>query len=158
MELRITNTKGEQVTFIYDDLDHSKVSEHKWYNRDGYAYTTDTKRIAMHRLILGITDRKVHVDHINFNTYDNRRVNLRAGTHRHNMLNRKPRGKSKYLGVYTINTYRKNNKHYSYIVAQIKINGKNKYLGIFKTEAEAARKYDEMAKIIHGEFANLNFK
>lgn len=37
------------------------------------------------------------------------------------------------------------------------MNGKQTYLGSFFTEEEAARKYDEFARIHHGEFANLNF-
>lgn len=160
MDIFITNKKGEKYTVLFDDSDYSLILSHKWYIAGGYAKTTTSKSVRMHRLVLGITDPSIHVDHKNHNTLDNRKENLRAGSHRDNMLNRKPRGKSKYLGVYTIVNYGRNNNgvRYEYIAAQIKINGKNKCLGFFDSEEQAAHAYDAAAKIYHGEFANLNFK
>lgn len=161
MELILTNKKGQVFTVLYDECDHELICKHNWWiNPKGYVKDTTSKQIYMHRLILGITDSKIHVDHKNHITIDNRRFNLRQGSHRDNMLNRKPRGKSKFLGVYTIINFGRNNngKAYEYIAAQIKINGKNKYLGSFKTEESAASAYDAAAKMYHGEFANLNFK
>jgi hypothetical protein len=42
-------------------------------------------------------------------------------------------------------------------VARIKLDGIQEYLGIFDSEIEAAKAYDERAKIIHGPYARLNF-
>jgi hypothetical protein len=64
-------------------------------------------------------------------------------------MNKTPRGKSIYLGVYY------NGKH---IRTVIKIGSQRISLGNFKTEEEAAKRYDRIAKRFHGRFANLNFK
>ena len=42
--------------------------------------------------------------------------------------------------------------------ATIKSNGKAAHISIHDDEEGAARAYDAKAKIVHGEFANLNFK
>lgn len=75
-------------------------------------------------------------------------------TIRQNAFNKSAWGKSKYKGV-TIKTGLNGKDQ---IVSTIRIDGKIKYLGTFKTEEDAARSYDSMAKIVQGEFANLNFK
>jgi len=56
----------------------------------------------MHRFIIGVEDSKVHVDHINHDTLDNRKSNLRLCTNAENIRNQKIRkgGSSKYKGVY----------------------------------------------------------
>ena len=104
------------------------------------------KYIKMHRLIMNAPDNMV-VDHINRNTLDCRKSNMRLCTVAQNNCNRKAYGKSKYLGV-TI----KDNKP----IAQITHNKKVYYLGTFESEEAAALAYNEAALKYHGEFANLN--
>ena len=164
MELIITNRKGEAFTVLYDDCDHGLVSSKKWsINPSGYAQCAVKKENGkwtskkMHRLILGVDDIDIEVDHINHNRRDNRRENIRKCTNRENSLNKSPSGGSKYLGVYTHNLTVKGHR-YSYIRACIRIGGKSCFIGTFDTEEDAARHYDKLAKIHHGEFANLNFK
>lgn len=41
-------------------------------------------------------------------------------------------------------------------VAEIRVNGKSLRIGRFATEQEAARAYNEAARLHHGEFAVLN--
>ena len=79
-----------------DDCDYAKVSKHKWYAkvRPFYTYASskiDGKEVKMHRFIMGITERKVVVDHENHDTLDNQKHNLRACSHRQNILNSKTR-------------------------------------------------------------------
>lgn len=168
MELIITNRKGQTFKVLYDECDHDIVSKYKWYiSTTGYVVHTlkvdgRNTRILMHRLILGVSDPAVKVDHINHNGIDNRRCNIRLCTHQENMMNRKKTDKpttSKYLGVrLKYNKTRKGNISGPFIYSEIKASGQKFHLGYFKTQEQAAKAYDIKAKELFGEFANLNFK
>jgi hypothetical protein len=57
---------------------------------------------------------------------------------------------SKYKGV----TFNKNRNKWT---SSVFVNGKSIHVGTFTDEIEAAKAYDEAAKMYQGEFANLNF-
>ena len=105
---------------------------------------------SLHRYIMNAPDG-MDVDHINHDTLDNRKNNLRICTRQQNLWNTKPYGSCKYKGV-CWDKHR--NKWLSYVTFE------NKFitLGRFNTEEEAARAYDTKAKELFGEFAYLNFK
>jgi len=108
--------------------------------------------IFMHREIIEIGDGLV-ADHINNNTVENRKANLRPATQAQNIRNRRKFAgfsKSKYKGVYW-------KPHMNKWVAQIGIDKKVIYLGSFKKQKDAAKAYEKAAKKYHGEFASLNF-
>jgi len=92
------------------------------------------------------------VDHINGDTLDNRKSNLRICTPSGNAANReKPiTNTSGYKGVRKANS-RKNGWR-----AQIKVDGKFKHLGNFSSKKDAARAYNKAAKKYRGEFARPN--
>lgn len=157
MSRYIKLTQGKVA--IVDDEDYALVSQYKWWAhkiRNIYYVQAhepkNNKKIRMHRLIMGIADPKVGIDHINGNGLDNRKNNLRIATKSQNGMNQKPQKNrsSKFKGIY----WNKNAKKWQ---AQIKINKKNKYLGLFNIETEAAKSYDIAAKELFGEFARLNF-
>jgi hypothetical protein len=163
-EIQLTQGKVALV----DDEDFEYLNQWKWCCRKNvtkgsinyYAGRSGGsvlkyRYIHMHKVILK-TDKLV--DHKNRNGLDNRKDNLRIASKSDNSKNKKGWGKSKYLGVSLNVAKRKTKPSCERWVATIFINGKNKNLGRFKTEKEAALKYDEVAKVIHGEFANLNFK
>lgn len=106
--------------------------------------------VRMHRLIMGVSDPKVLVDHINRNPLDNRRANLRLASKSQNTANGRAWGKSKYRGV----TWDKDNSRWRAAVFK---NGRRIHIGRFDTEEEAARAYDAVAREHHAEFAALNF-
>lgn len=145
---------------LVDDEDYEYLNQWKWYanQRGKYYYARRTLRneqnkfswITMHRLIMN-PPKGMDVDHINHNTLDNRKCNLRVCTRSQNCRNTTPCGKSKYLGVYF--SYYKDK---SYIHSDILINGKKKHLGSFKTEEDAALAYNKTALELYGEYANLN--
>jgi hypothetical protein len=155
----LTRGKFAQV----DDEDFERLNKLKW-NADKagdtwYATRLEQKnykrtKFKMHRFILGITDSKILVDHKDRNGLNNQKSNLRIATRSQNNANRKSgkNAKSKYLGV-TIKKY----KNSTYYHATMTFNQKRIHIGSYKTEEEAARAYDKVAKINHGEFANLNF-
>lgn len=93
------------------------------------------------------------LDHINGNPADNRLDNLRLATQAQNSSNtRKQRGtySSQYKGV---SWSKSKGKWHVCITAH----GKQTHHGDFTNEVEAAQTYDRVARILHGEFARLNF-
>lgn len=93
----------------------------------------------LHRYIMGTMPKGMVVDHINRNTLDNRRQNLRVVTIQENLRNQlRPNNKTGYTGV-SIGHKGKYN-------AQIKHNYKKIHLGTFDTIKEAleARKQAEI--------------
>ena len=105
--------------------------------------------VLMHRLLLGITDRHIDVDHINHNGLDNRRSNLRVATRSQNLAHSRPRGRFKGVS-------RGNSKSETW-TARGQVDGSAVYLGSYATPEDAARAYDAWAIETHGEFAFLNF-
>lgn len=96
--------------------------------------TQTNYRSRMHREIMGVVkgDRR-DVDHINGNTLDNRKENLRVVTHQQNRQNTRgwANASSRHRGVSW-------DKQRSMWKAQATVAGKNKLVGRFKTEDEAA--------------------
>lgn len=92
-----------------------------------------------------------YVDHKNGNRTDNRPKNLREATNAQNIANSNSRkgSSSKYLGV----CFSKNHGKW---LANITSNNKNYYIGIYSNEVDAALAYNEQAKRLHGDFANIN--
>lgn len=146
-------------------------------NRYGYLIVNlyiggKMKTHSIHRLVLlsfdGVDKSDLFVDHVDRNIKNNSLSNLRWCTNSQNQKNKIARGKSKYLGVSLYfrecKYFSKKQKKIIYYtqgpkwVCQININGVVKRIGHFENEIDAAKKYDEVAKIHHGEFANLNFK
>ena len=88
---------------LVDDADFDRVSAHKWYanvdRRRGkvYAYRKThgphdkRKSIYLHRVLLGVSDPKVRVDHDDGNGLNNQRYNLRPCTNGQNNMNQQKR-------------------------------------------------------------------
>lgn len=156
-EIKLTHGKVALV----DDEDFDYLNQWNWYakkhERNWYAYRNSwlgekSKRMSlmMHREILKITNSKTHVDHINHDGLDNRRINIRACTRQQNAMNSAPSGKySKYKGV----TFCINSKKF---MAQLNTNGKKYLCKRCNSEIEAALAYNTVASLHFGEFAHLN--
>jgi len=150
-------TKGKRCIIDLKDLDIIKdfswmtMYNHKDLKRgiNIYAITRQNKKtILMHRLIMG-AKKGQFIDHINRNSLDNRRCNLRFCTPSQNSVNTiKKRNKRIYRGVV------KTNKKYR---AMIRINKKQTYLGVFEDDVSAAKRYDKEARKVYKEFAITNF-
>ncbi len=145
-------TRGFSTLVDEDKLD--LINRHKWcaltIKTKTYAVSRVNKKyLYLHRFILGISDPKILVDHINCDGLDNRRANLRTVDRLGHSRNSKKKGLGKYKGIYL----HKTNRNW---VATITVNYKKIHLGCFLDERSAAHAYNEAAIKYFGEFANLN--
>lgn len=149
---RIRLSGGFMVTVDLEDL--PTVNRYKWRCTDWrrqWNYAKTGRGVLMHRLLLGAKPGEI-VDHINGDTLDNRKSNLRICTTSDNSANsRKYRGggSSQFKGVYWTG------KHWR---AQICVKRKKINLGSFGCEKQAAEAYDRAAVEKFGRFARTNFK
>lgn len=125
----------------------------------GYIYCTPMKEfkgkqfkaMSLHKILMQPEKlgRSIVVDHIDGNTLNNQRDNLRVCRHKDNMRNRKkhnPNTTSKYKGTH----YNKKLNAWEAQIVQME------YIGIFKTEIAAANAYNFYASELFGEYSNPN--
>lgn len=158
-------TKGKIA--LVSDEDFEYVNQWKWcthvgksgfYAKRNIHFPKDEngkrlqKTIFMHSIIgnrIGIIGI---IDHKDRNPLNNTRDNLRSSSNSQNGANRKSKrnSTSQYLGVHLQSKYNK-------WIASMTYEKKIVYIGCYSKEEEAAKAYDEKAKELHGNFANLNF-
>ena len=143
---RIPLSQGQYA--IVDDKVYAKLSKYKWYAlwcKDIHNYYAvrnirlsngkDTLQL-MHRRILGLKrGDKRQGDHIDHNTLDNRRSNIRIVTNQENQHNKR-----------RVRGYTKQGCKYQ---AQIKVKGIKIRLGLFNTRSEARAAYLTAKRIYH---------
>jgi len=138
MSKKIPLTQNQYA--IVDDDDYEYLLKWLWqaqWNEDTksfYAVSKDNgKRIAMSRTVMK-TPVGLECDHINRNTLDNRKENLRNITHSLNMLNANSRSSTGQRGVSKVRgKYR----------ARIIVNKKYIHLGLFEKLEDAVLAYKE---------------
>ena len=151
-------TQGKEA--IVDDDLFEELSRYRWcLSSMGYAVRNsghhndgNKKTILMHRVIMR-TQSGEEIDHINSDTLDNRRENLRLCTHIENLQNRNKQSNNA-VGFKGVSWHSQGKKWR----VQIRVNGKNISLGLFNNPEEAARAYDAGAKKYFGNFARTNFQ
>lgn len=123
----------------------------KWFAHDSsskkgywgnYVMSTDRK-MRLHRYVMRLDDPVLIVDHINGDTLDNRKSNLRVITRSDNGMNVRKRinNTSGYTGVQL-------NSRTNLWKACIWLHGKNFYLGEFDTKEQANIAYRTAAKVL----------
>ena len=156
---RIQLTRGYLV--IVDDEDYDRLSEHRWCAQPKYsgvyAYRMSHRTepyekrhpIPMASDILG-TPRGVIVDHINGDTLDNRKSNLRVASHIQNMRNRGLQ-KNNTHGAPGLTYLKDRSKPWR---VTIRIGEKwPKYIGCYPTKEEAISAQSAAKLQYHGEFS-----
>jgi hypothetical protein len=139
----ITLSNGSAA--LIDDID-ADLLRHRWWGsgcRRGYLYAQRTasedgprRKKHMHREIGerihgGAIPRGAVVDHINGDTLDNRRCNLRVVSHRENVWNQHGAGRDSQSGLRGVRAHR--NSWHAYICEGRKMH----HLGAFDTKEQA---------------------
>jgi hypothetical protein len=136
-------------TVLIDDEDLELFLNHSWrFNTANHGYIRNNKLGLFHKYIMKCP-YGYEIDHINRNTFDHRKSNLRIVSSSINGQNCKRKSIYDYTGVHR----RSNGKYYS----RITYNYKQIYLGTFKTLEAAAVHYDMAAIHLFGCFAHINF-
>jgi AP2 domain. len=146
---------------IVDDTDYDWLMAYSWHaHRDKtrencfiartnvYAGWHKQRVVLMHRLILQAPAHLI-ADHINFDTLDNRRCNLRLCNVVQSNAHKRAWGSR--IGCYK-GVQPWGNKFKAALVHK----GESFYLGLFATPELAAKAYDDKARAIYGEFAHPN--
>ena len=156
-------TRGKYT--IVDDEDYERLIQHSWAwvpatgscSGKGYAVRKGNRKrgeprtIQMHREILN-APKGTFVDHINLDSLDNRKENLRFVNVQQNSFNKaKPimDCTSKYKGVFR----RKNAQAWT---ARIKFNNRHVELGTYKDEEKAAAVYNFASRLLFGRYRHEN--
>lgn len=156
MSRKIKLTKDYEA--VIDKEDYSLLSQYSWtanVQSCGKVYAVSylgiNKKTSMARLIAQ-PDEDQWVDHINGDTLDNRKENLRVCSPKDNSRNKqktkKKKTSSKYKGV----CWHKGQKKWT---CQIRVDGKL-MTSTHSSEEEAALEYNKKALEYFGEFACLN--
>ena len=140
--------------FYFDLEDYDKIKDYCWYvDPYGYVTTIDrkiNKRIRMHRIIMGVFDENIDVDHKNGSdtTTDNRKYNLRIATRSQNNMN-KSIMRTNTSGVTGVSWHKNYGKWRSYI----KKDGKQIDLGYYDDFDEAVKARKEAEKFYFGKWS-----
>lgn len=135
--------KGDRYEIIIDteDLDRVKCYLNTWHifkTRKvprpypiGYTYVGGTKQFKLYHLIMGTPLQGYVVDHINHDTLDNRKSNLRIITRDQNQQNRSGAAKHNSVGIRGVTIHKKSGKYRARI--------KGKHLGLFENKEDAEK-------------------
>lgn len=155
VEIRLSNGAVTIVDAVDGDLLQLRWQCHTSGHNSYATHGSKKHSFSMHRHIMArVTGRPLVkgeiVDHINGNSLDNRRNNLRLCTHAQNIHNQRlsVANKSGFKGV---GFFKKLGKWR----AQIKVNRKQLTIGYFNTPEEAHKAYCDAAKEYFGDFARF---
>ena len=161
-KIELRRRKGENLwtTIDLEDLERVINFPYTWFakyqklNKGFYVYASEYnsktkkyKTICLHQFIMNANGETV--DHINGNTFDNRKTNLRIVEDSNNLTNRRSRNSNNKSGYRNVCWSKSESKW----LVQLQINGKNTVLGKFDDVDEAGRFAEEMRQKYYGEFA-----
>jgi hypothetical protein len=166
--IHIKNRKGEIFDVIVDTEDVEKINsyDYKWNvgwnvikgdNYRGHYYVRASKYLGLidgkpqretvylHRFILGISDRFVLIDHINTNSLDNRKENMKITDFKGNTINRTGANLNSGSGERNVCWI----KETSVWRVQLQVDGQNTKFGDFEDIEDAIACARKMRKILY---------
>lgn len=144
-EIHIVGGKHDGLVFKIDLEDVERCKEFKWYGLSSYNHTKNVmiygtrvkpNHMLLHRFILDITGDEI-VDHVNGDTLNCTKDNLRVATHSQNTINKSHKNENTKSGRRGVFWY-KHTKTPKW-VAHITLNGKKTYLGYFDKLEDAIK-------------------
>lgn len=153
----VYNQKNLPVSsFIIDAEDVSKIKYHKWRIDTNHRIITGNctnkhPRKEIGRLLLGVFNPELVVDHINGNSLDNRKCNLRICSQAENTYNksRVANNHSEFIGVSWDKT------RYKW-AAEIRKGHQRSHIGRYSIKSEAVYARYIAEKILFKEYRNTN--
>lgn len=138
--------------FIFDKEDFEKINKYHWTSDNRYVHTkVDGKKIYVHRLLVDAEGYENKVDHINHDTFDNRKCNLRIVSNSKNLQNGKTR-QNNTSGLTGVFYHKRDNKWKAIICYE----NKNITLGTFDTKEEAQNARLKAEEEYFGEYSYRN--
>ena len=163
IELHRRNAENFWTIIDLDDLDRVLEYPYTWYakyqylNKGYYVYASEyipetqkCRSIFLHQFIVNANGKTV--DHINGDTFDNRKSNLRIVEDSNNSKNRKSRNSNNTSGYRKVSWSKSESKW----LVQLQINKKNTVFGKFDDVHEAGKFAEEMRQKYYKEFCGKN--
>lgn len=143
------------TVFMIDSDALNKIKNIKFYlgakqKGCGQKYIIDSRGRYLHDYIFPHKNG-YEIDHINLNTYDNRKANIRYCTHQQNQINQ-PLQKNNTSGVSGVSWYPPRRK----FRARIKVSQQDIHLGYYKTLEEAVQARNVGMEYMFGEYGRYN--
>lgn len=140
-EYGVGYTSNTNKEFLFDLEDYELIKDYCWSEHDGYvcARAIDGSKkstIRQHRLIMGVEDISIKVDHILHNEFDNRKSQLRCCSNQQNCFNHVPHSNNYSTGHNGITKIVRKRGTVKYR-ARIFINKKGIHLGYFDNLEDA---------------------
>lgn len=159
IEIKLTQNK---VALIDDeDFDLSEINWYAVYDKFNYYAQRSFNgiKLRLHNVVLErVLGRKLTInelcDHVNGDTLDDRRENLRIASYGQNSFNKKVFRTNKVTSIFKGVYFKYERNKYQ---ARITCNKITYHLGYFDNEIDAGKAYDKKAKELFGEFTKLNF-
>lgn len=148
-------TLPDGTEFTFDSELFPRIKDVSFYrlgksDMNCHYYIGDCRGKTIHRYLLECP-RGYEVDHINQDTFDNRRCNLRIVTHQQNQINQPPQ-RNNTSGCSGVNWHKSRNKWR----ARIKVKGQEICLGYYKVFEDAVAARNAGMEIMFGDYAHYD--
>lgn len=161
-KIKLKRHSGEEFWTTIDLEDFEKVSNmglnwrtkyvketNSYYAVASYKKECGSRRVKyLHRIIMDANDEDI-IDHVNHDTLNNRKSNLRYANKMKNARNRSGLNSNNTTGYRNVSYIKSEGKH----IVQLQIDGKNTRLGAFDDMHEAGKFAKEMREKYYGKFA-----